>query len=240
MAAPTFQSVSALFALANGTADGTPTLPAHAADDCFIMGVHRRSLTNTLLTPAGWTLLAGPWNSVAERHYLFGRRATSGAETNPLLDWSATAGDFFALIANYRGCRLTSTPWDVIGATSVGTASPITASGITTNNANDLVVVYQGYGDDNNLAATFATTGTDPAAYAEHFASSTTGADGTIQIAEGARVTAGATGTISTAAVTITAGDGWGSVALSLVGATAATTSLPYSRDVMQSALLLR
>ena len=49
--------------------------------------------------------------------------------------------------------------------------------------------------DDNNAAIT--TTGTNPAAYTEHYVESATGADGVITFSEAARTTAGATGNAS-------------------------------------------
>lgn len=213
MAAPTFQAASAILAAQNGTADGTLTLPAHLADDVAIMHVMRRSLTNTVATPSGWTLIAGPFNGVAERHYIFGKRLVT-SDTNPLLDWAATSGDWYAFCTTYRGCTTSGDPWEVVGSSAVGTSGTVTVSGITTLTAESLVVCCVGYGDDNN--AVFAQTSTDPAAYTEHYVESAIGADGAIQISEGERATAGATGNI-TGTITVTAGDGWGGIALALI-----------------------
>lgn len=218
MSAPAFRAVSTILAIQNGTADGTLTLPTHQTNDILIMHTWRRSLTNTVLTPSGWTLIAGPWNSTAERHYVFGRRAASGSETNPLLDWSATSGDLYALCVSYSGAVTTGTAWEVVGATQTGTSNNPSLTGITTLTADALVVVCFGYGDNNNAANGYALTATDPAAFAEHFVLSAVGADGTIGFSEAARATAGATGNIAVAGQTTTAGDGWGALVIALTG----------------------
>lgn len=214
MAAPAFRAVSAILEIQNGTADGTLTLPTHQTDDILLMHVWRRSLTNTLTTPSGWTLIAGPWDGIAERHYVFGKRAASGSETNPFLDWSTTTGDWYALCASYSDAITTETAWEVVGSTQQGTGSNPSLTGITTLTDESLVVVLIGYGDNNNTA--FTLTSTDPSAYTEHYVESAIGADGAICISEGARSTAGATGNVGVSGLTVTAGDGWGALVLAL------------------------
>ncbi len=51
--APTFQAFSAIAAAANGGADPTVTLPAHAANDILLLATIVRSNTATVATPAG-------------------------------------------------------------------------------------------------------------------------------------------------------------------------------------------
>ena len=66
------------------TVDVTPVIPLHVLDDILICLTANRVITNTCLTPAGWTLLHGPIDTTAWRTYAFWKRAVSGAETNPL------------------------------------------------------------------------------------------------------------------------------------------------------------
>lgn len=216
MAAPAHQATSAILEIQNGTADGTLTLPAHDTNDVFLMHVMRRNTTNTVLTPDGWSLIAGPWNSTAERHYLFGLRAASASETDPFLDWAATSGDWYALCTSWRGCATSVTPWEVVGGTQTGTGNDPTLTGITTLSDESLVVLTAGYGD-NNAAATIAHAATDPSSFTTRYAESAIGADGAIWFADGSRATAGATGDITTSNLTVTAGDGWGIIVLALI-----------------------
>ncbi|HKW12937.1 MAG TPA: hypothetical protein VJS69_00485 [Candidatus Krumholzibacteria bacterium] len=213
MAAPAFRAASAILAVQNGTADGTLTLPTHQTDDILIIATFRKSLTNTL-TISGWTQIA-TWDGGLYRNYIFGKRAASGSETNPLLDWASTSGDFFALCCSYSGCITTGTAWEVVGSGQNGTGNDPTLTGITTLSAESLVLPIILYGDDNNTA--FALTSTDPAAYTEHYVESLVGSDGSVMISEGARSSAGATGDIAVSGLTVTVGREWNAIVLALI-----------------------
>jgi hypothetical protein len=195
-APPTFQGVSVIAAAANGAADPTVTLPAHAADDVFLLVTVVRSGTATVATPAGWTQIGATTVRAATATYqFFWRRAVSAAETNPLIDRTGTTGDVFARVVSYRGAIATGDPWEVKGAITTGTADPSVITGITTLTANSLVVAAVAGEDDNN--ASIITTGTNPAAYTALYAESPTGADGVITFSYAARTAAGATGNVS-------------------------------------------
>jgi hypothetical protein len=240
MAAPTRQAVGTINAIINGTAAITPVLPAFAADDVAIALVTRRTTTLTISSvTAGWTAIAGPVSSVAERTYIYGRRL-AGGDGNPTFTWSGTGGDQYAQIITARGCNTSATPWEVVGAGQVGTGNNPSLTGITTLSNETLVMICLAYFDDNNTAFDF--TATSPATFTEDYAESTIGADGSLCFGTGAQATAGATGTIATTGLTVTAGDGWSAVVLGLIppAAGGATHSLPYSRDTMRSALILR
>jgi len=213
-AQPTFVNVSAIVAATSG--DVTVTLPAHATNDIILVLAWIRSNTETV-TISGYTAMTGtPFDrSTIERYWLFWKRATSGAESNPLVDTDGTTANIYAMAAIYRGATTTGDPWEVTGTASTGTTEPASCSGITTLTANSLVVVPLGYGDNNT--ASIITTGTDPAEYAEHYDEDVAGDDGATTFSEAARTAAGATGTVSVDFnAALTAGDGYGCMVLAL------------------------
>ncbi len=195
-APPTFQAFSAIAAAASGGADPTVTLPAHAANDIFLLATIVRSNTATVATPAGWTQIGTPTvRSTVATYQFFWKRAAGSAETNPLINRTGTTGDVYAAVITYRGAITTGDPWEVKGTVATGTTDPSVITGITTLTADSLVVVAVAGEDNNNAAVT--TTATNPAAYTEHYAESATGADGVITFSEAARTTTGATGNVS-------------------------------------------
>jgi hypothetical protein len=241
--APTFKSfVATLAAAATGGADPTVTLPAHAADDILLLATIVRSNTATVATPAGWTQIGSPTVRAAVATYqFFWKRAASGAETNPLIDRTGTTGDVYAAVIVYQGAIATGDPWEVKGAVVTGTTDPSVITGITTLTANSLVVVAVAGENDNN--ASIIATGTNPAAYTEHYIESATGANGVITFSEFVRTTAGATGNVSVdwnTAVPI----GFGGIVLALRPPVAAITiALPagtVANDVMVASISFR
>src|SRR5688500_12932802 len=112
-------------------ADITPVIPTHLADDTLVLHSFARSNAVTLTTPAGWNLIAGPIDQgTTMRNYWYWKRAASGAETNPLCDWSATTGEKYAVVHVFRGNIISETPYEASQA-SVGTADPGVATGVT-------------------------------------------------------------------------------------------------------------
>lgn len=177
-------------------ADITVVIPAHQADDILILFAASRVITETCLTPSGWTLLYGPVDETAWRTYIFWMRATSGSETNPLLDWSATAGEKFGQIHTIRGAIKTGDPFAASAQTD-GAADPGVCTGVTTTEANQLVIVA-GIGADNLTSLAPTTTSTDPATYtSRHYSEVTIGADASGWFLDANRATAGATGNVS-------------------------------------------
>jgi MSHA biogenesis protein MshQ len=197
-APPIFQANSNIAAAASAGADPTVTLPAHALNDILLLATVVRDGTATVATPAGWTELGTPTVRASTATYqFFWKRAAGSTETNPLIDRTGTTGDVYAVVNTYRGAFTTGDPWEVVGAAATGTSDPAICTGITTATADSLVVVALAGEDDNNDSVT--TTGTNPAAYDEHYRESNVGSDGMVTFSEFFRSTAGATGNVTVA-----------------------------------------
>lgn len=180
---------------ATTTNDVTPVIPAHAADDILMCITANRVTSNTCATPSGWTLLHGPVDTTNWRSYIFWKRATSGAETNPLCDWTATSADKYAQVHTVRGAITSGSPFE---ASNLGAdvTDPIAVTGVTTSTANRLVIVI-GIGSDN-ASGSVTVTSTDPSSYTQrHFSTIATGADATGSFHDATRASAGATGTVT-------------------------------------------
>lgn len=176
-------------------ADITPVIPTHAAADIIIMLASSRVVTETCLTPSGWTLLHGPIDVTAWRTYVFYKRAVSAAEANGLLDWSAATGEKYGQVHTVRGAQHYASPFAASGL-AADVTDPIAVAGVTSTLANQLIIVA-GIGSDN-ASASVVVTSTDPATYTQnHFSTIITGADATGSFHSLARVTAGATGTVT-------------------------------------------
>src|SRR6185503_15256099 len=81
---PAFKGVGAIATAANGAADPTVTLPAHAANDVFLLVTMVRSNASSVATPSGWTQIGSPTVRATNATYqFFWKRAASGGETNP-------------------------------------------------------------------------------------------------------------------------------------------------------------
>ena len=191
-APPAYQAFSAI--AASTGANVTVTLPAHQADDIFLLSVVVRDQDDTI-TVAGWTQIATVDRGAVSRYWWFWKRAASASETNPLVNKSTGTGDTYAAVITYRGAVTTGDPWEVKGTPQTSTADPVALTGITTLTADSLVVAAVAGEDNNNWRIT--TTGTNPAAYTEHYRESATGRDGVITFSEAARTVAGATGNVS-------------------------------------------
>jgi hypothetical protein len=211
-----FQAVSAI--AASTGVDVTVTLPAHQANDVFLLLGWVRDVDDTV-TVTGWTSLGSIDRGTTSRYFLFWIRAASGSVTNPLFDKSGTTGDTYAMVATYRGAFLTGDPWEVVGLASTGTADPAPLNGISTLTDGALVVAALGGENNNNVSV--ACTATDPSTMTAHYDESVTGTDGMIAFCENNRTTLGATGTVNVdfnVAVPV----GWGGVVMALKPATTA------------------
>jgi hypothetical protein len=176
-------------------ADISPVWPTHLTNDIGILIATSRVQTDTLLTPANYTLLHGPINSTAWRGYVFYKRATSAAEGNPLLDWTGT-GEKYGQVHTVRGAIGTGNPFaDSLLAGDV--TDPITHAGITPTVANQLVIVV-GIGSDNASASVTVTCANAPTAFTQRsFTTIATGADATGSFHDQTRTNTTATGTIT-------------------------------------------
>lgn len=178
------------------TNDVTPVIPTHQADDILICITANRVTTNTCSTPSGWTLLHGPIDATNWRTYVFWIRATSGAMTNPLCDWTATSADKYAQVHTIRGAITTGSPFAGSALLADVTDPIAAASGVSTAAASQLVAVV-GIGSDN-ASASVTVTGTDPSSFTQrHFSTIATGADATGSFHEATRASAGAVGTVT-------------------------------------------
>jgi hypothetical protein len=178
------------------TADVTPVIPAHAADDILICLTANRVVTNTCSTPAAWTLLHGPIDVTGWRTYAFWKRAAGGAETNPLCDWTATSADKYAQVHTVRGAITTGSPF-AASVLSGDLTDTIASTGVTSTDANQLIIVA-GIGSDNASASMTSVVATDPSSFTQrHFSTIATGNDATGWFFDANRSAAGATGTVT-------------------------------------------
>ena len=215
--APSYQATSGIVGDADPHADMTVTLPAHATGDILYLMAFVRDVDDTasITTATGWAAVTGfpADRGTSARYWLWWKRAASGSETNPVIDFSGTTGDSYYVVWTFRGCITSETPHEVLGTPTTGTADPASLTGITSLTDNSLIVVLLMGEDNNNSACT--TTGTNPADYTELYDETTTGADAMSCLSYAARSTAGATGTISVdfnTAVPV----GWGAVVMAL------------------------
>lgn len=232
MAAPTAQGSSAIVGN-TGTITITPVLPAHAIDDILLVMAWIRSTSATLTTPAGWTLKATWDEGTIARYYVFWKRATSAAETNPAVAVGSGSADHYAHASVVRGCVKDGDPFDAF-ATTTGTADPGVATGITPD-SHDCLLISLGGGRDN-VATSVVITGTSPASWGtfsstnSRFVVSAAGTDGACWFGFATQSTATATGTVShdfSAAL-----PGWGI----LIGALAPPPELRAGFVTMQDA----
>jgi hypothetical protein len=198
--APAWQASGTI--VASTGIDITPVNPAHVADDILVLETLAAHLSlpcnQTCLTPSGWTLLAGPVDAPGGllRSYWFWVRATSGAMTNPLCDWSATGTGKYAVVHNIRGAITTGNPFAAQATTTFGATDPAAATGVTTTEASQYLCSIGCSGD--NLATAVTITATDPATWtARNYQVSGTGDDAGVWMSDATRATVGATGNVS-------------------------------------------
>lgn len=194
----TLQSAGTIVGDADPHADPTVTLPAHATGDLmFLMAFVRDADDTASITVAtGWAAVTGfPVDrGTSSRYWLWYKVATSSSETNPVIDFSGTTGDMYYVVTTYRGTAASS-PIEVTGTAATGTTDPATHATLSSLTANSMIVLALMGEDNNNAACT--TTGTDPAAYTEHYSETVTGLDAMTCFSEELRTSAGATGTVS-------------------------------------------
>lgn len=233
LASVAFQASGGIQADADPHTDHSVTLPAHATGDLLILMAFVRDADETaaITVATGWTPVTGfPVDrGTSARYWCWYKFATSASETAPTIDWSGTTGDAYWVVVTYRGVGSITT----IGTPTTGTSDPETHATISTTIANSMVVLAEMGEDNNNGACT--TTGTDPAAYVEHYDETSTGADAMTCFSEATRTAAGATGTVSLdfdTAVPV----GWGGVLFVLQPFAAQVGSAPVALGVSPAA----
>lgn len=167
------------------TADVTPVIPTHAADDILICITANRVITNTCSTPSGWTAVGGgPVDTTAWRTYAFWKRAAGSSETNPLCDWTATSADKYAQVHTIRGAITTGTPFDIAVIRGNDTDPNVLVSP-SNGTTSGLLVIAAALGSDN-ASASVTVTATDPTFLTQrHFSTIATGADATGEFHDG-------------------------------------------------------
>ena len=200
MAAPTLQAEGTIAAVTTGSV--TPTLPSHATDDILVVhamiwvpNTASKPIT-TMPTPATWNKEVGFFDTGGAEISLFWKRATSGAESNPVLTraagWDTGTDTCYAARAYVvRGVVKSGTPWDEIDPTGAYTTTTGPFDAVTVSGAERTVIQFGGMTDDAAwgaapggwTAGTAATSGTGTDAGFQTFrkenVSSDTGTDET-------------------------------------------------------------
>lgn len=198
MAIPTFVATGGF---AGGINAQTPTWPAHVTNDIGILLVE--SANEAAAAPTGWaecpsspqgTGTAGTGTST--RLTAFWKRAASAAETDPTV--ADTGQHQMCLIATFRGCIETGSPFDVsagnVEANDAATA--VSIPGATTTVADCLVVLLLAGGADVSGSAQLSNwANADLANVLERDERwSTAGNGGGVAVATGEKAAAGAYG----------------------------------------------
>lgn len=198
---------------ATSTTDPTVPLPTGmAANDIILIHVYVRDVTDTT-TITGYTEIAQTDTANASHRWFWKRH--SGSESNPVANRSASE-DCYARAYAFRGCITTGSPFDVVGTPAEFSSNPMSVSGITTTVADTMVVLMDGYADNNLASAT--TTSTD-LTWTDIYAESATGADGSLHMGRATKSATGDTGTITvTYNSSFTGGDQSGCLVVALKG----------------------
>jgi hypothetical protein len=192
-AAPVWQASSAIGASTG--VDVTVTLPAHLANDIFLLQVLVKDVDDTI-TVSGWTQLATVDRDTVSRYWWFWKRATSSAETNPLVGKSTATGNTYAAVTSYRGATTTGDPFEVKGTPNTATTPAHALNGITTLTADSLIIASLSGEDDSAESVSY--TATNPSTLTSRlYVESSTGTDGVCASGSDARSSIGATGTVN-------------------------------------------
>lgn len=200
MAAPTLFAQGSVAAVTTGSL--TVTLPSHQADDILLLCVvcwvpNTAGDAAQIPTPAGWALLGTQIGQPAGTRdgwsAWFWKRATSGAETNPVVSrgasWDTGTDTCFAGRAyTVRGCIATGDPWDAQAGAGPYTTANQAVAAVTVSGTERMVVQFFNSMDNQAAgtisgwtAGTAATTATGTDAGFQTFrkdnVSASTGAD---------------------------------------------------------------
>lgn len=143
MTLPTVVSVGAVAA---GTADVVPGLPAGwAENDIFLLGEEQSAVNAFISPPTGWALVPDSQQEAGSLAtdgclQVFWKRATS-SESDPTV--TDAINHTQARIIAIRGCITTGDPWDVTsGGIDTAADTALVVTGDTTTVADCLVVVF--------------------------------------------------------------------------------------------------
>ncbi|MBI4692262.1 MAG: type II secretion system protein [Candidatus Terrybacteria bacterium] len=204
--------------------DVTVTLPAHQANDIFLLQLLVTYKDDTITWPSGWTQIATVDHSSVSRYWWAWKRAESGTEPNPLIDKSTATGDTYAAVTTYRGASNTGDPWEVKGVPNTATTASHVLNGITTFSANSLIVASL-CGEDNSSTPQVIFTATDPLTLTKYlYVESNVGSDGACTLGAGAKAVIGPTGDVTAAWTQSVVGSGGIVLALKPAPASAAAS----------------
>lgn len=203
---PTIAVVGAL-ANANSASSLTPTMPAHQVDDILVVVLAGLGNNNyTLSTANGFVEMANsPQHNQSDinsaRLHVWWKRATSNAESSPVIADIALDDAKAALIIVVRGCKTSGNPWDVTAGSTAVQSTAASAPGITTTIAQTLVVAIVATRIDALTAQFSGWTNPSLTGFVEIAdAATNTGAGASIGAAAGSCAVAGA---VSTTAATL-------------------------------------
>lgn len=189
MAAPTFVAAGTY---SSGAGALTPGLPSGwAENDIFLLMVHNE--TSAVSTPSGWAHVASSpraHNTADIRVTVFWKRAGASESGPTVADAGNRQG---ARIIAIRGCPVTGDPWDITGSDgndSFGTS--ISVTGVTTTEADTLIVVTTSCEDDNTHSSW---ANSNLTSVTERVDSNTGTLFGAITAMTGVKASAGAIGT---------------------------------------------
>lgn len=198
----------------SATADVTPVWPPHAAGDVALLLVESNNWPITLQTANGFVEVASSpqqsgvnANGEASALAVFWKRATGGAEANPVVNW--IADHVRAKIFTFGGCVASGDPWNVsAGNVEDPAATAISIPGATTTQPNTLIALMLGWGRDGGASIEFDLVGSwanaDLKNLVEKYESNTPiGLGSAFALVTGRKIVAGAfgasTGTMSSA-----------------------------------------
>jgi hypothetical protein len=222
----TFFGTGGLTASSSGNLS-VPLPASTAANDIILVHCYSRDTTDTT-TITDYTEIA-QFDTASASHRWFWKRH-DGSEPNPTCTHD-TASNQYGRAYVFRGVVTTGDPWNALGTPEAHGSEPMSVTGITTGAANSMVVLMDGYADNNTASVT--TTATDPSTFTDSYEESTAGDDGSVHIAYAIRTAAGATGTITVNySASFTGGDESGVLVLSLAPPAVAAQA-PVSRRMI-------
>ncbi|MBI4812073.1 type II secretion system protein [Candidatus Falkowbacteria bacterium] len=193
--APAWEASSAI--AASTGVDVTVTLPAHQANDIFLLQVLVRDQDDIITWPSGWTQIATVDRSSVSRYWWAWKRAETGAEQNPLVDKSTATGDTYAAVTSFRGAFPIGDPWEVKGVPNTAATASHVLNGITTLSINSLIVASL-CGEDNSSTPQVTFIATDPLSLTRRlYVESNVGADGACTLGTEAKLVIGPTGDVT-------------------------------------------
>lgn len=146
---------------------------------------------------SGWTILGDTDNGAGFSSAIAWKRAVGG-DANPTFTQAGTATIKTVRLASFLGVRVTGDPWDVVPTSRANAAATtVTATGLTTTSADNMIVMFAASTRDANSTTNFSTwaCATDPTSLSEQFDQTVnTGTGAGSGMAIGAKASAGATG----------------------------------------------